>query len=119
MESINARAKLAGQEEISMLCTRLGRLMRAAIRPKMELIPLEMELEYVEAYLNIQKSMMKDRLEVFYDFDESPEGYRIPALLLQPLVENAVVHGVENMKEAASFISRVRRKSSIMGFRVW
>lgn len=111
MESINARAKLAGQEEISMLCTRLGRLMRAAIRPKMELIPLEMELEYVEAYLNIQKSMMKDRLEVFYDFDESPEGYRIPALLLQPLVENAVVHGVENMKEGAVIVVEVSRET--------
>ncbi len=110
MESINARAKLAGQEEISWLCTRLGRLMRAAIRPKMELIPLEMELEYVEAYLDIQKSMMKGRLEVFYDFEELPQGYRIPALLLQPMVENAVIHGVEHMRDDAVIVVAVSRE---------
>lgn len=57
MESINARAKLAGQEDISLMCTRLGRLMRAVIRPKMTLVPLETELEYVQAYLDIQQTM--------------------------------------------------------------
>lgn len=110
MESINARAKLSGQEDISMMCTRLGRLMRAVIRPRMELVPLETELQYVEAYLDIQKTMMDGRLEVFYDFDEKPEEYKIPALLLQPLVENAVVHGISHMKDEAVILVAVSRE---------
>ncbi|MDD2956936.1 MAG: histidine kinase [Lachnospiraceae bacterium] len=110
METINARAKLTGQSEISQLCTRLGRLMRAAIQPGTRLIPLKMELQYVEAYLDIQKSIMKDRLEVFYDFEEGLEEYEIPALLLQPLAENAIIHGIEHMKDDAVIVVGVSRE---------
>ena len=62
---------------------------------------LKEELSYVSDYLEVQKFMMEDRLEVFFDVEPQAEEYQVPSLLLQPLVENAVIHGVENLSEGA------------------
>ncbi|MGF7144162.1 sensor histidine kinase YesM [Anaerotaenia torta] len=57
------------------------------------LIPLDRELELMKAYLAIERMRYNERLEVIYDIDESIY-FMLPALTLQPLVENAVQHGI-------------------------
>ncbi|KGR75187.1 hybrid sensor histidine kinase/response regulator [Ureibacillus sinduriensis] len=57
------------------------------------LVPLEDELELVQAYLKIEKMRFGDRLEVIYDFDETADAI-IPLMTIQPLIENAVQHGI-------------------------
>lgn len=101
MESINAAAKLEGQSKIASACTSLGRLMRVAINRKKTTVMLEEEMRYIRDYLEIQRFMMGDRLEVEFDLEPRANHCRVPSLLLQPLVENAVVHGVEGMGEGA------------------
>lgn len=101
MESINAAAKLEGQNKIASACTSLGRLMRVAINRKKTTVTLEEEMRYIRDYLEIQRFMMGDRLEVEFDLEPRANHCRVPSLLLQPLVENAVVHGVEGMGEGA------------------
>lgn len=101
MESINAAAKLEGQSKIASACTSLGRLMRVAINRKKTTVTLEEEMRYIRDYLEIQRFMMGDRLEVEFDLEPRANHCRVPSLLLQPLVENAVVHGVEGMGEGA------------------
>jgi sensor histidine kinase YesM len=54
---------------------------------------LDKELKLLEAYLYIEKTRFGDRLNVEYDLDETL-NFRIPPLILQPLVENAVIHGL-------------------------
>lgn len=101
MESLNAVAKLNGQDTIASICTSLGRLMRVAINRRKSTVTLREELSYVSDYLEVQKFMMEDRLEVFFDVEPQAEECQVPSLLLQPLVENAVIHGVENLSEGA------------------
>lgn len=57
------------------------------------LVPLQHELELVEAYVHIEQARFGGRLEVEYEIDADPHA-RIPPLILQPLVENAIRHGL-------------------------
>lgn len=101
MESINAAAKLEGHNKIASACTSLGRLMRVAINRQKATVTLEEEMRYIRDYLDIQRFMMGERLEVEFDLEPRANQRRVPSRLLQPLVENAVVHGVEEMREGA------------------
>ncbi len=66
-------------------------------------IPLSAELKIVDSYLGLQKSRYADKLSYQIDLPESIMNYRIPALTLQPIVENAVIHGCE-LKKGNSII---------------
>ena len=101
MESINAAAKLEGQDQIAAACTSLGRLMRVAINRQKATATLGEEMRYIRDYLEVQRFMMGERLDVEFDLEARADRCRVPSLLLQPLVENAVVHGVEGMSEGA------------------
>lgn len=57
-----------------------------------DVIPIEQELEYVRSYLAIETARFRDKLHIEYDIDDIT--FCVPPLILQPLVENAVIHGV-------------------------
>lgn len=57
------------------------------------MVPIEREAELMKAYLSIEKMRYQERLEIIYDLDETLD-FELPALTLQPLVENAVQHGI-------------------------
>lgn len=106
MEAMNARAKLAGQQEISRICIALAKLMRASLSRKSNIITMEEEISHLQNYLEIQQFIMGDRLDAFFELCDGLDRVRIPALLLQPIVENAIVHGVEGQEgDAVIFIS--------------
>lgn len=63
-------------------------------------ITLQQELELLNAYLGIQKCRFEERLEYSINIDQTLYDYKIPALMLQPIVENAVVHGCETKRES-------------------
>lgn len=67
-------------------------------------IPLQRELELLHAYLGIQRSRYEGRLFYRIDIDPSLHHYPVPALLLQPLAENAVRHGCERKKEPTTIV---------------
>jgi len=65
-------------------------------------IPLRKEIELLEAYLGIQQSRFGDRLTYEIRIDEALRDFPIPAILLQPIVENSVIHGCEERKETTA-----------------
>lgn len=65
-------------------------------------ISISVELQLLDAYLTIQKSRFNDRLNYVINVEDSLNGYIIPALLLQPVVENSVIHGCEAKKETTT-----------------
>lgn len=74
----------------------LGDLLRISLRQAdRQLVRLAEELDFLDAYLDIQRARHGDRLEVVWDVDPELAGAEVPHLVLQPLVENAVRHGVE------------------------
>lgn len=81
----------------------LGELIDAGLRHEgSEMVPLEDELRLVECYLRIQHARFGDRLRVHIDVDPAARLCDVPPLILQPLVENAVQHGIGRTPEGGS-----------------
>jgi hypothetical protein len=88
----------------------LSELLRSALRDgEPEQIPLRHEAEFVRKYMEIQRLRFADRLTYDIDIPAEAESALVPALLLQPLAENAVLHGVSDEGEAVRVGIRARR----------
>jgi two-component system sensor histidine kinase LytS len=73
---------------------RLSDLLRRVLRSGDEFVPIGEELDLIEAYLDIERARFEDRLRVRIDLPWEARRLRIPALIIQPLVENAIKHGI-------------------------
>lgn len=73
---------------------RLSGLLRGALKSGDEFVTVGEELDLIEAYLDIERARFEERLRVLIDVPWELRGLRIPALLIQPLVENAIKHGI-------------------------
>ncbi|MBD2869810.1 sensor histidine kinase [Paenibacillus arenilitoris] len=102
LESINWSAKLSNQTHISQMVEALGSLLRTSLNLKEPLIPLSKELEIVNHYVTIQKYRFEERLDFHVNVPDKLLSARIPKLSLQPLVENAINYGLEQMIEACT-----------------
>ena len=77
----------------------LADIFRYALDGKRQFVPLEEELRIVEAYLQIERLRLGDRLSTSIDLDDQARSLKVPALSIQPLVENAVKHGISAKPE--------------------
>ena len=97
LESIYCLAKQEGNERIAVMTDALGKMFRASLNDKRDVVSVEEDLQITREYLRIQEIRYCDRLRVEMAVDESILRNRIPAMTLQPLVENAVHHALEEM----------------------
>ena len=89
---------------------RLTGLLRAVLRrTDGQFVSLNDELEIVESYLGIERERFEERLRVVIDVPPALRRARVPPLVLQPLVENAVKHGIAPIREGGEVIVRARR----------
>jgi len=97
-------------EAASRTVVRLADLLRLSLQNETnDLIPLRRELDLLEVYLEIQKTRFQDRLTVRLDVPPELGGALVPNLILQPLVENAIKHGIAAKPGAGTVEVRVRR----------
>lgn len=94
------------QYETSRIITDLGYILRYSINETSDTVPLHEEIEVIRRYLSISQTRFESRLNYTIEVEPELEDYRIPRFLLQPIVENAVIHGVE--KQATSSMLEVR-----------
>lgn len=95
LDTISLTALTEGAEETQELIFALSDLLRNLLKHTEEVITLREEMKYVEDYLFLQKARFADRIQVVTQVDDQVWNARIPKFILQPLVENAVVHGLE------------------------
>jgi hypothetical protein len=97
-----------GKEAIEMIAG-LSDLLRYALdHAGQHTVPLDRELAITERYLAIQQQRFSDRLVVMIDAPASTRDLLVPAMMLQPLVENAVKHGIERASEGGSIVVTAR-----------
>lgn len=72
----------------------LGELLRKSLKTQALEVPLAEELEFIRSYLAIEQTRLGERLELRWKIDPAVLGARVPSLILQPIVENAVRHGI-------------------------
>lgn len=112
LDSIKWLGVTNGVPQVAAVASGLAVLLRAGISGD-RLITLERELELLEKYLDIQSLRFEDRFAWEIDVDERFQHCVVPKLILQPLVENSIIHGVANMDDGYIKLS-AREKSGTL-----
>jgi len=100
------------------LLVSLGDLLRIALERRENEITLESELEFVGKYLEIEQTRFHDRLKVHMDVPPDLLGVYVPSLALQPLVENAIKHGISVDSAAGRLEIAAQRNNGRVSLRV-
>jgi two-component system sensor histidine kinase YesM len=115
LEMMNWQARMAGDVTVSKMIEALGTLLNHSMdRTNKKLISLFEELRCVDAYLYIISMRFGKRLKIEKEIDESLLQIKVPQLILHPLIENAVVHGVETVKSGTIQIKVFRDEALVI-----
>ena len=95
LDSIIWMAETGANQDVVLMTSSLARLFRQSISNDDELVSIRQELEYTRSYLTIQKMRYKDTLDFQIEAENEILDYKIVKLTLQPLVENAIYHGIK------------------------
>ena len=110
--TLHTISTMAGRDPdgIRRATARLSDLMRHVLSTSdQQEVSLDEELDVLESYLDIQQLRLDERLDVTFEIDPGTRQARVPTLLLQPLVENAVKHGFEGTDETGHLVIRASR----------
>lgn len=95
LESIRLKALVKDKTETAKMIMYMSRMFRRLINWNEDITPLHKEIEFLNEFLNIQKYRFDDEFEYVVKIDEGAQNCLLPKFIIQPLVENACVHGVE------------------------
>ncbi len=113
---INNKAIMAEQDEISHMTLLLSQFYRTCLNHGKDITTIEKELENIRLYLEIQQITYHHNFEVLWQLDSSLYAIEMPNFILQPIVENAIAHGLRNdrKKEKQLSITLERYNSDIL-----
>ena len=116
LNAVNSLVDLGRNKEASQTLAHLNTILRSALqRSAPEKVPFAEELRIMESYLTIQRVRFADRLQVTIDVTpEALEGL-VPCFLLQPIMENAIHHGIAPMEAGGIIATSIKRR----GDRLW
>ncbi|HWE00408.1 MAG TPA: histidine kinase, partial [Bryobacteraceae bacterium] len=95
-------------EQARTMVIRLARIMRRRLRAQDHFTPLRDELDFIEDYLQIETARFGDKLRVVKDVDPDTLDALVPSMLLQPLVENCIKHGISGKMDGGAITLRTR-----------
>ena len=98
LDTIRWMAEEHNEEDIVEIIEAFTNLLRISLSKGKEIISVKEELSHVQSYLTIQKIRYEDKLDYEINFDESILSYKLIKLILQPLVENAIYHGIKEKR---------------------
>lgn len=109
-----------GEQERAQTVIHLADLFRYTIHSSTQdgFVTIDEELEQVKRYADIMKMRWRDRLTIEIDCERELGDIRIPKLSIQPLVENAIVHGIEPMEHGGTIRLSVKKEAGIISFTV-
>jgi two-component sensor histidine kinase len=106
-------------ESADVMIARLGELLRTTLENVgTQEIPLRQELEFIQPYLEIEKARLGDRLQVEMHIDPEAMDAAVPNLVLQPIVENAIRHGIAPYTQKGRIDIRARRENGVLRMEV-
>ncbi|MEO6002060.1 MAG: sensor histidine kinase [Opitutus sp.] len=94
--TLNSIAELTHENprQAEQMLLQLGELLRKSLKTQALEVPLSEEIDFIRSYLAIEQMRLGDRLEVIWRIEPAALGARVPSLILQPIVENAIKHGI-------------------------
>ena len=117
LDTISWKALGEGNQDVSEMSIALAELLRATIK-KESFISLQEEMTTVKDYLYIQEQRFGDKISVDYQIWKNVGKYQVPNFILQPLIENAIIHGLEPKLEKGRLLIRIRKEEDRLYFLV-
>jgi two-component system sensor histidine kinase YesM len=114
LESLNGLALSRMQFDISEVITMLGKFFRASFNKGNEIITLQNELDHVQAYIRVQNFRYSEKFHFFLSFEEDVSKFYVPKFILQPIVENAINHGLKQQKEQGTIVISGEEQSGVL-----
>lgn len=114
LETIRMKARVNKQFEIEQLVKMLGKILRSSIQAGEKDVPVKSEVELVEYYLKIQQYRFGERITYRIFIEEGLEDEMMMSLILQPIVENSIIHGLEGREENGHIQIEVKRRGEDM-----
>lgn len=115
LETINWMARINGVNEIGVVAKALGDMMRTTIGGS-DFITIQEELKTIRDYVKIQTFRYGEKIRVSIDVEDSMLNHYIPKLILQPMIENAMVHGLEKKPGDGNVIITGREEGEELTF---
>lgn len=114
LDSIRWMAVVEHNDEIARQVEALSDVFRHALNRGNEMVTVKQEVEHLKSYLCIQKNRFGERIRVSIRVEQELEECRVQKLILQPLVENAFVHGLEKKVGGGSIWVKVQREGQVL-----
>lgn len=112
LDTVNWQAIESGQLSISQMITKLAQLLRYSIHNSNEIVTMKTELEFLKKYIYLQQQRFEYAFNCTVDFDERAGECRIHKLLIQPLVENTIIHGFSGFEGTGEIHIGIQRLES-------
>lgn len=109
LDTVNWLARLKNANDISRIVVSLSEILKYSINEDDELVTIEKDLKQLTNYLTIQEFRYRDKFDVHMSIDNEAMNGLLPPLLIQPLVENAIVHGLENKINKGNIYITIKR----------
>ena len=94
LQTINMKALSRGRNDVSNMIEHLSLILRYSLSDPSDIVPLSEEISHAKSYVAIQTIRYRNRILIRWDYDEALSGYGTIKLLLQPLIENSIYHGI-------------------------
>lgn len=118
LETIKWMAYEKEEEEIARLSGAIIRLLRFTVKNVNKMIPLKEELAYIRDYVTIQKIRYEDAFQVEYEVTPEAEAFYITCFVLQPFVENSILHGMDISKNTGKISIRAFVEENVLNVTV-
>ena len=116
LDAIIWQSESGQSEEVIRITSALSDFFRISLSSGADWIPVSQEIKHLTGYLSIQKTRYRDILNYVLDVDEAIAGVYVLKLLLQPLVENALYHGIKNKRGGGVITVTGRREGDFLYF---
>ncbi|WP_059104377.1 sensor histidine kinase [Shouchella shacheensis] len=107
LNTVSKMAYLENAHTTSELMDSVSRLLRYNLGSADKAVPLKDEVDVVRSYFHIQQTRFQERIDFQIEMEEEALDVNVPRLVLQPLVENACIHGVESLEEGGTITLRI------------
>jgi len=118
LDSIVWMAEHEKHEDVILMTSSLASLFRISISKGQMIIPVRKEIDHAKHYLTIQKMRYKDKFTFKFEIDETIYDYEVLKLILQPIIENSIYHGIRHMVDEGEITIRGYLKEDHLYFEV-
>jgi len=118
LDSIVWMAEHEKHEDVILMTSSLASLFRISISKGQMIIPVKKEIDHAKHYLTIQKMRYKDKFTFKFEIDETIYDYEVLKLILQPIIENSIYHGIRHMVDEGEITIRGYLKEDHLYFEV-